>query len=121
MHVPNQIMHPSEKQLSAQNVDARIVDSAVKIHKSGSAPALDRLATDALKTDDREPVDKRRAMRALVGERFAHGSLLSLSRVDFRRVRKPIIRDARMTEQLQRKQRLDRERRAEEKHVEQFA
>src|SRR5260221_11438225 len=46
--------------------------------------------------------------------------MLPLNRLDFRRVRKPTIRDARMTEQLERKQRLERERRAKHKHVEQL-
>src|SRR5882762_3706157 len=66
-------------------------------------------------------LDKQRAMRALVAERLTHGSLLPLNRADFRRVRKPTIRDAHMTEQLERKQRTDRERRAKHKHVEQLS
>jgi ATP-dependent helicase STH1/SNF2 len=66
-------------------------------------------------------LDKQRAMRALVAERLTHGSLLPLNRADFRRVRKPTIRDARMTEQMERKQRTDRERRAKHKHVEQLS
>jgi ATP-dependent helicase STH1/SNF2 len=37
--------------------------------------------------------------------------------LDFRRLRKLTIRDARMTEQLERKQRLERERRVKHKHV----
>ncbi|KAF9808693.1 hypothetical protein IEO21_07780 [Rhodonia placenta] len=65
-------------------------------------------------------LDKQRNMRALVAERLTHGSLLPLNRVDFRRVRKPGIRDARMTEQLERKQRVDRERRAKQKHIDQL-
>ena len=66
-------------------------------------------------------LDKQRALRALVAERLTHGSLLPLNRADFRRMRKPTIRDARMTEQLERKQRADRERRAKHKHVEQLS
>ncbi|KAJ3514926.1 hypothetical protein NLJ89_g2080 [Agrocybe chaxingu] len=66
-------------------------------------------------------LDKQRAMRAQVAERLTHGSMLPLNRLDFRRIRKPTIRDARMTEQLERKQRLERERRAKHKHVEQLA
>jgi len=46
--------------------------------------------------------------------------MLPLNRLDFRRVRKPTIRDARTTEQLERKQRLECERRAKHKHVEQL-
>jgi ATP-dependent helicase STH1/SNF2 len=65
-------------------------------------------------------LDKQRAMRAQVAENLTHGSMLPLNRLDFRRTRKPTIRDARMTEQLERKQRLDRERRAKHKHVEQL-
>ncbi|KIK70339.1 hypothetical protein GYMLUDRAFT_32342 [Collybiopsis luxurians FD-317 M1] len=65
-------------------------------------------------------LDKQRTMRAMVAERLTHGSILPLNRPDFRRTRKPTMRDARMTEQLERKQRLDRERRAKHKHVEQL-
>lgn len=65
-------------------------------------------------------LDKQRSMRALVAERLNHGSMLPLNRLDFRRTRKPTIRDARMTEQAERKQRVDRERRAKHKHVEQL-
>ena len=66
-------------------------------------------------------LEKQRSMRALIAERLTHGSLLPLNRADFRRVRKPTIRDARMTEQLERKQRSERERRAKHKHVEQLS
>ncbi|KAI0039556.1 hypothetical protein FA95DRAFT_1528440 [Auriscalpium vulgare] len=65
-------------------------------------------------------LDKQRAMRAIVAERLTHGSLLPLNRSDFRRTRKPTLRDAHTTEQLERKQRVDRERRAKQKHVEQL-
>lgn len=65
-------------------------------------------------------LDKQRALRAQIAERLTHGTMLPLNRLDFRRVRKPTIRDARMTEQLERKQRLERERRAKHKHVEQL-
>ncbi|PPQ90452.1 hypothetical protein CVT25_014970 [Psilocybe cyanescens] len=65
-------------------------------------------------------LDKQRAMRAQVAEKLMHGSLLPLNRLDFRRTRKPTIRDARMVENAERKQRLERERRAKHKHVEQL-
>lgn len=65
-------------------------------------------------------VDKQRALRASVAERLVHGTLLPLNRVDFRKTRKPTIRDARSTETLERKQRVDRERRAKHKHVQQL-
>ncbi|KAJ6498002.1 SNF2-family ATP dependent chromatin remodeling factor snf21 [Mycena vitilis] len=65
-------------------------------------------------------LDKQRILRSQVAETLTHGSLLPLNRPDFRRIRKPTIRDARVTEQLERKQRMDRERRAKSKHVEQL-
>ena len=65
-------------------------------------------------------LEKQRAMRAQVAERLTHGSLLPLNRQDFRRTRKPTIRNARNTEELERKQRADRERKAKHKHVEQI-
>ncbi|KII86364.1 hypothetical protein PLICRDRAFT_56081 [Plicaturopsis crispa FD-325 SS-3] len=65
-------------------------------------------------------LDKQRALRALVAERLTHSSLLPLNRADFRRTRKPTIKDARMTEQAERRQRMDRERRAKHKHVDQL-
>ncbi|KAJ7674433.1 SNF2-family ATP dependent chromatin remodeling factor snf21 [Mycena rosella] len=65
-------------------------------------------------------LDKQRLLRSQVAETLTHGSLLPLNRPDFRRFRKPNLRDARLTEQLERKQRADRERRAKSKHVEQL-
>jgi ATP-dependent helicase STH1/SNF2 len=65
-------------------------------------------------------IDKQREMRALVSERLTHGALLPLNRADFRRTRKPTLKDARATETLERKQRAERERRAKQKHVEQL-
>ncbi|KIJ59828.1 hypothetical protein HYDPIDRAFT_99946 [Hydnomerulius pinastri MD-312] len=65
-------------------------------------------------------LEKQRSMRALVAERLIQGTLLPLNRADFRRVRKPTLRDARMTEQAERRQRVDREKRAKHKHVEQL-
>ncbi|KAJ7585616.1 SNF2-family ATP dependent chromatin remodeling factor snf21 [Mycena floridula] len=65
-------------------------------------------------------LEKQRIMRALVAERLTHGSMLPLNRADFRRTRKPNLRDARQTESLERKQRAERERRAKHKHVEQL-
>lgn len=65
--------------------------------------------------------EKQRALRAQVVERLAHGTLLPLDRKDFRRPRRPTLRDARMTEQLERKQRHERERKVKQKHLEQLA
>lgn len=66
-------------------------------------------------------LDKQRAMRAMVAERLTHGTLLPLNRTEFRRARKPTVRDIRMTEQAERRQRVERERRAKQKHVEQLS
>ena len=65
-------------------------------------------------------LDKRCTLRAAIAERLTHGTMLPLNRLDMRRVRKPTICDAHMTEQLERKQRLERERRAKHEHVEQL-
>ena len=64
--------------------------------------------------------EKQRILRAQIVERLNHGTLLPLDRKDFRRPRRPTLRDARMTESLERKQRSDRERRAKQKHLEQL-
>ncbi|KAF7306400.1 hypothetical protein MIND_00431200 [Mycena indigotica] len=65
-------------------------------------------------------LDKQRIMRAAVAETLNHGSLLPLNRLEFRRFRKPALKDARTTEQRERQQRMERERRAKSKHVEQL-
>ena len=65
-------------------------------------------------------LEKQRALRAAVAERLTHGTNLPLNRVEFRRVRKPTVRDARQTETLERKQRVDRERQAKQRHVAQL-
>ncbi|KAG6841530.1 hypothetical protein C0991_009895 [Blastosporella zonata] len=65
-------------------------------------------------------LEKQRSMRAQVAERLNHSAMLPLNRLDFRRIRKPTIRDARKTEQAERKQRVEREHRAKRKHVEQI-
>lgn len=66
-------------------------------------------------------LDKQRALRASVAERLMHGSLLPLNRTDFRRTRKVQLRDIRHTETQERRQRLERERRAKQKHIEQLS
>ncbi|KAG6820238.1 hypothetical protein H0H93_003601 [Arthromyces matolae] len=65
-------------------------------------------------------LEKQRSLRAQVAERLNHSAMLPLSRLDFRRIRKPALRDARKTEQAERKQRVEREHRAKRKHVEQI-
>jgi ATP-dependent helicase STH1/SNF2 len=63
---------------------------------------------------------KQRELRESISERLMHGTMIPLNRTDFRRIRKPTLRDVHTTEQLERKQRVDRERRAKQKHVEQL-
>ncbi|KAI6127058.1 P-loop containing nucleoside triphosphate hydrolase protein [Pisolithus sp. B1] len=65
-------------------------------------------------------LEKQRTMRAFVAERLIQGTLLPLNRAGFRLVRNPTLRDARITEQAERGQRVDRERRIKHKHVEQL-
>jgi ATP-dependent helicase STH1/SNF2 len=65
-------------------------------------------------------LEKQREMRAMVAERLTHGALVPVNRAEFRRTRRPTLKDARMTEALERKQRVERERRAKQKHVDQL-
>jgi ATP-dependent helicase STH1/SNF2 len=65
-------------------------------------------------------LDKQREMRAMVAERLTHGALVPINRAEFRRTRRPTLKDARTTEALERKQRVERERRAKQKHVDQL-
>ncbi|EPQ28278.1 uncharacterized protein PFL1_04105 [Pseudozyma flocculosa PF-1] len=62
-------------------------------------------------------LEKQKAMREQVVRGLNLATTLGLDRVAFRRVKKQTLRDARMTEQLERKQRVDRERRARQKHT----
>lgn len=61
---------------------------------------------------------KQRQLRQAVVEKMILGTVLPTERKDFRRIRKPTLRDARLTEAAERKQRLERERRAKQKHLE---
>lgn len=62
-----------------------------------------------------------KALRVDDKQHASHSTMLPLNHLDVRRTRKPTIRDARMTEQLERKQRFERERYANHKHVEQLS
>ena len=64
--------------------------------------------------------DKQRALRSQIVEKLQHGTLLPLDRRDFSRTRRPTLRDAHSTEQAERKQRVDREQRAKQKHLQQL-
>ena len=61
--------------------------------------------------------DKQRAMRSSIVNRMQEASSLAIDRKVFRRTRKPVLRDARQTEGLERQQRIERERRAKQKHL----
>ncbi|MCO5568663.1 hypothetical protein L7F22_022362 [Adiantum nelumboides] len=58
-----------------------------------------------------------RALRESVTKGMAQATTLALDRTAFRRFKKQTLRDARITEQLERKQRVDREKRARQNHV----
>ena len=60
---------------------------------------------------------KQRQLRQMVVEKMLQATVLPTDRKEFRRIRKPTLRDARMTESAERKQRLERERRAKQKHL----
>ncbi|KAG8864316.1 hypothetical protein FRB96_006137 [Tulasnella sp. 330] len=65
--------------------------------------------------------DKQRALRMAVVSRLADASILPSDRKEYKRYRKTNIRDARTTESLERRQRLDRERRVKQKHTDYLA
>ncbi|KAG1821541.1 uncharacterized protein BJ212DRAFT_1545885 [Suillus subaureus] len=65
--------------------------------------------------------EKQHAMCASVAEHLTQGTLLPLNRVDFRWTCNPMLRDAHMTKQAERKQCIDHERRAKHKHVKQLS
>lgn len=83
---------------------------AFTLHSHGKLRAVIELKSLGL-------VNKQRSLRAQVVDRLMHGALLPVDRKDLRRFRKPTIRDVRATENLERKQRQDRERRAKQKHL----
>ena len=60
-------------------------------------------------------------LRARVVEQLNPGILLFLNRKDFLRPRRPTLRDARVTENIERKQRADCKRQGKQKHLEQPA
>ena len=87
------------------------------IHPSGTAHGKLRAL---IELKSLRLLDKQRTLRASIAERLTHGTMLPLNRHDFRRSRKPQVRDVRQTEHQERTQRADRERRAKYKHVEQL-
>ena len=62
-------------------------------------------------------LSKQRALRESVTRQMAQATTLALDRTAFRRFKKQTLRDARITEQLERKQRVDREKRARQNHI----
>ena len=102
---------PAVPDENTSDVDPRRKDSYPGVNAHGKLRALIELKGLRVR-------EKQRSLRAQVVERLTHGTLLPIDRKEFRRYRKPTMRDARATEQLERKQRLDRERRAKQKHLE---
>lgn len=97
----------------AGSVEGVEANHPVKVDPPGKVKAMIELRSLRV-------LEKQRALRAAVAERLTHGTNLPLNRVEFRRVRKPTVRDARQTETLERKQRADRERQAKQRHVAQL-
>lgn len=62
-------------------------------------------------------LEKQKQLREQVVQSLNLATTLGLDRVAFRRVKKQTLRDARLTEQLERKQRVEREKRARQKHI----
>lgn len=62
-------------------------------------------------------LDRQKALREQVVRGMSQATTLALDRTAFRRFKKQTLRDARMTEQLERKQRVEREKRARQKHT----
>ncbi|KNZ78207.1 Chromatin structure-remodeling complex subunit snf21, partial [Termitomyces sp. J132] len=116
---------PDENMKEEKGVDATILKLqngntnhlSALIHPSASAHGKLRAV---IELKSLRLLEKQRSMRAQVAERLNHSAMLPLNRLDFRRIRKPNIRDARKTEQAERKQRVEREHRAKRKHVEQI-
>lgn len=98
---------------AAESADCAEPSQLTRVESQGKLKAMIELR--ALRV-----LEKQRALRAAVAERLTHGTNLPLNRVEFRRVRKPTVRDARQTETLERKQRVDRERQAKQRHVAQL-
>lgn len=62
-------------------------------------------------------LDRQKALREQVVRSMNQATTLALDRTAFRRFKKQTLRDARQTEQLERKQRVDREKRSRQKHM----
>ena len=62
-------------------------------------------------------VNKQRTLRQDVISAQSHATLLTTDRTAFRRFKKQTLRDARLTEQLERKQRNERDRKSRQKHL----
>ncbi|KDN52546.1 hypothetical protein K437DRAFT_232182 [Tilletiaria anomala UBC 951] len=92
-----------------RGIKGKLFDSAEK-HANAKVKALIELKSLYL-------LEKQKALREQVVRSMSHASTLALDRTAFRRFKRQTLRDARMTEQLERKQRLDREKRARQKHI----
>ncbi|KAL7285940.1 LOW QUALITY PROTEIN: hypothetical protein ACG7TL_001055 [Trametes sanguinea] len=150
IRVPNQAVPDLQTLLHGPDVNARVVDSAVKIHKSANGTPVNGVEHTPAPSVPPETVKDEEVEITTDPEKLPKGPFLeddvnsgiypynaylhpfthlkrdpkvnpamTRSSPGHRR-RKPAVRDARMTEQLERKQRIERERRAKQKHVEQL-
>lgn len=98
-------------QKAPQEVDQKPQpDSLTNLNSSDKMKALIELK--ALKL-----VEKQRALRQDVISAQSHATLLTTDRTAFRRFKKQTLREARATEQLERKQRSERDRKSRQKHL----
>jgi ATP-dependent helicase STH1/SNF2 len=88
------------------------VDSVLKQQHSDNAKIKALIELKSLQL-----LSKQRALRESVTRQMAQATTLALDRTAFRRFKKQTLRDARITEQLERKQRVDREKRARQNHI----
>ncbi|ORY76015.1 SNF2 family N-terminal domain-domain-containing protein [Leucosporidium creatinivorum] len=98
-------------------------DDPISLDLDPSSSAAEQLASQKLRAlielKSLNLLAKQRALREDVVRGFNQASSLALpsDRTNFRRSKKQTLRDARLTEQLERKQKTERERRAKQKHL----
>ncbi|EST06220.1 Helicase/SANT-associated, DNA binding [Kalmanozyma brasiliensis GHG001] len=88
-------------------------DLVSQLHQQGDNAKLKAL----IELKSLHLLEKQKQLREQVVQSLNLATTLGLDRVAFRRVKKQTLRDARMTEQLERKQRVEREKRARQKHI----
>lgn len=109
-----------EVDATTQDVSPKVTLDSLSARSIGLAPNAHGKLRAMIELKALRVREKQRALRAQVVGRLQHGTLLPLDRKEFRRPRRPTLRDARTTESLEQKQRADRERRVKLKHLEQL-